>query len=286
MWIDSHCHLDAPQFDTDRDAVIERAHAAGVVQMVIPAVVPSHFDIVAQLAAKAGCSYALGVHPMWMDGASSGDQILPHADEAAIKQVCMALELYRNDARLVAIGEVGLDFLVPGLNRDRQWYFYTEQLKLARTFDLPVILHVRKSADMLLKGLRQYPVQGGIVHAFNGSDQQAKAFLALGFKLGFGGACTFERARQIRRLVQTLPADALVLETDAPDMPPQWRYHTAQERAQGSGQGRNEPSELPRIAHVVAELRGISCKQLAQVAYVNTLTALPRLRDLRPQSSY
>ena len=151
-------------------------------------------------------------------------------------------------------------------------------LQLARRFDLPVLLHVRRSADRLLKGLREVPVPGGIAHAFNGSLQQARAFVALGFKLGFGGALTFERALQLRRLAVELPPEALVLETDAPDMPPHWLYRTAAERAAGTLQGRNSPAQLPRIAQVLADLRGVSLAALAEQTTANALQALARLQ--------
>ena len=187
------------------------------------------------------------------------------------------LEQYRSDPHLVAVGEIGLDYFVPGLDAARQEQFYRAQLQLARRFDLPVILHVRRSADRLLKGLREVPVQGGIAHAFNGSLQQAQAFIALGFKLGFGGALTYERALHLRRLALELPLEALVLETDAPDMPPHWLYRTAQERAQGLPQGRNAPAELPRIAAVLAGLRQLPLDALAQAHWANAGAALPRL---------
>ena len=153
-----------------------------------------------------------------------------------------------------------------------------EQLKLAREFSLPAIVHVRRSADSLLKHLRRIPV-GGIVHAFNGSEQQALAFVDLGLRLGFGGAMTFDRALQIRRLAQGLPADALVLETDAPDIPPHWLYRTAAQRAAGE-RSRNEPAELPRIAAVLADLRGWSVEETAEKARANAFAALPRLAAL------
>ena len=168
-----------------------------------------------------------------------------------------------------------------------QTYFYLAQLRLARKHGLPVILHVRKSADQLLKGLRSVagpagaPWQG-IAHAFNGSEQQAQAFLALGLKLGFGGALTFDRALQLRRLASKLPLNAIVLETDAPDMPPHWIYKTALQRANGEPQGRNEPAELPRIGAVLARLRGLSTEVIAAATTRNALDALPRLRALCP----
>jgi TatD DNase family protein len=266
MWIDTHCHLDAAEFDTDRAAVVERARAAGVVQIVLPAVGRENFDTVRLLAHEHGFAYALGIHPLCVERAVDDD----------LRALSDALAEHRADPRLVAIGEIGLDHFVPGLDHARQERFYAEQLKLARRFELPVILHVRRSADTLLKHLRLTTVRGGIAHAFNGSEQQALAFVALGFKLGFGGAMTFERALQIRRLAQTLPAEAIVLETDAPDIPPHWLYRTAAERAAGAG-SRNEPAELPRIAQTLAGLRGVSLPELAALTTANARAALPGL---------
>ncbi len=171
--------------------------------------------------------------------------------------------------------------LCAGLDRERQAHFYVEQLRLAREFDLPVILHVRRSADSLLKQLRRWPVRGGLAHAFNGSEQQARAFIDLGFKLGFGGALTFERALQIRRLAAALPLESLVLETDAPDIPPHWLYRTAAQRAAGET-SRNEPGELPRIGAELAALRGLSAPDLARATSANAVQALPRLAAAVP----
>jgi len=269
MWTDTHCHLDAAEFDTDRAAVIDRARSAGVAQIVLPAVGRANFETVRSLAHAHGLAYALGIHPLCVERAADDD--LVHLRDA--------LAEHRDDARLVAIGEIGLDHFVPGLDRERQARFYAAQLRLAREFELPVIVHVRRSADSLLKYLRQVPVVGGIAHAFNGSEQQAEAFVERGFKLGFGGAMTFERALQIRRLAQSLPLDAIVLETDAPDIPPQWLYRTAQERAAGA-QSRNEPGELPRIARTLAELRGLPLGELAAATSRNARAALPRLAAL------
>jgi len=165
---------------------------------------------------------------------------------------------------------------VPGLDAVRQQHFYLEQLQLARRHGLPVILHVRKSADQLLAGLRRAAVSGGIAHAFNGSRQQADSFIALGFALGFGGAMTFERALNLRRLADELPETAIVLETDAPDIPPQWLYKNAEQRAAGE-LSRNEPFELPRIAETLAQLRGWSLAQTAAITSANARRVLPRL---------
>jgi TatD DNase family protein len=272
MWVDSHCHLDAPEFDADRPAVITRARAAGVAMLVLPAVEVRHFDAVRLLAHQHGYVYALGIHPLYVERASDDD--LDHLQQA--------LRVHRDDPRLVAVGEIGLDHFVPGLDRARQARFYAAQLKLARDAGLPVILHVRRSADSLLAGLRRVDVAGGIAHAFNGSAQQAAAFVNLGLRLGFGGTLTFERALQIRRLAANLPESAVVLETDAPDIPPQWLYRRADERPQGdvATGARNEPAELPRIAASLAALRGWSLAQTAAVTRANTHAALPRLAAL------
>lgn len=267
MWIDSHCHLDAAEFDADRLAVVHRAQAAGVSQIVIPAVEAANLETVRDLAIQHRFVYALGIHPMYVMRAGEQDLTL----------LAEALEQHHCDPRLVAVGEIGLDFFVPGIDAERQQHFYLEQLKLARRFDLPVILHVRRSADQLLAGLRRMGgIRGGIAHAFNGSAQQAAAFIDLGFKLGFGGTLTFDRSLQIRRLAAELPAEALVLETDAPDIPPQWLYKTAEQRAAGEV-SRNEPAELPRIAQSLAELRGWTLEQTADVTSANVRAALPRL---------
>ena len=271
MWTDTHCHLDAAEFDADRDAVREAARAAGVTRCVIPAVHAGHWPQVAQLAERHGDAYALGIHPL----------SVPQAQEADVLALDQALHERAGDPRLVAVGEIGLDFFVPELctpdMRERQWFFYTAQLKLAQQHGLPVILHARRSADPLLKGLRQCPVVSGIGHAFNGSAQQAQAFVNLGFALGFGGTLTYERSLQLRRLDCELPLSAIVLETDAPDIPPHWLYQTAQQRAQGAAQGRNSPAELPRIAQVLADLRGVSLDDLATATTHNALRVLPKL---------
>jgi TatD DNase family protein len=274
QWIDSHCHLDAFEFGGDLLQVRETARQQGVAHCVIPAVHVANFEAVRLLAHSTEDSYCLGIHPLYV----------PEASEDDLTTLQAQLARYRDDPRLVAVGEIGLDFFVPALTqsplREKQEHFYRAQLKLARQFDLPVVLHVRRSADKLLKHLRE--VQGakpwsGIAHAFNGSDVQAQAFLRCGLKLGFGGAVTYERALQLRRLATSLPLDALVMETDAPDIPPHWLYTTAEQRSAGVAQGRNTPGELPRIAAEVAQLRGMALADLAQATRANTQAALPKL---------
>lgn len=279
IWLDTHCHLDAPEFDADRADVIARAAAAGVGLIVVPAVTPATFEPARQAALQCGGAYALGIHPLFV-------RAVPEQD--ALAQLAQALAEHAPDPRLVAVGEIGLDHFVPELqdeaSRALQERIYAAQLDLAVQHQLPVIVHVRRSADHLLKHLRRLrdagkPVPGGIAHAFNGSAQQAHAFLDMGFKLGFGGAMTFERALQIRRLAAELPLDAIVLETDAPDIPPHWLYQTAQARAQGA-RSRNEPAELPRIAETLAGLRNRDLDQTREQTMCNALSALPKLKAL------
>ena len=273
-WIDTHCHLDAAEFDADRDAVRQNAKTLGVETCVIPAVIASHFDDVRLLAHRHADAYALGIHPL----------STPQATDTDLTSLDTHLHAHREDPRLVAVGEIGLDGFVPEINTPeafaKQTHFFEAQLQIAQRHQLPAILHVRRSADGLLKGLRQFPVAGGIAHAFNGSLQQAKMFIEMGFKLGFGGAMTYERATKLRALATELPLSALVLETDAPDIPPRWIYTTAEDREKGKAQGINSPAELPRIASVLAELRGISLEELADATSANAREALPRLQSL------
>jgi len=277
FWIDTHCHLDAAELAADVAEVRARAAANGVAHIVIPAVGVFNFEAVRLMAHRFSDSYALGIHPL----------CVPQARDEDLQALDAELALRRGDPRLVAVGEIGLDYFVPALTqspmRERQEHFYREQLKLARKHGLPVILHVRRSADKLLKHLRELAPEGGwhgIGHAFNGSEQQAAEFLKLGFKLGFGGTVTFDSARQIRRLATELPLASMVMETDSPDIPPQWVYTTAAEREAGKPQGRNEPGELPRIAQQVAQLRGISEDALAAATTANAMQALPGLKAL------
>jgi TatD DNase family protein len=264
MLVDSHCHLDAAEFGDSGPLLAQQAAEQDVRWIVVPAVEASNFAVVAKLAASLpNCVYALGIHPLYV----------PQAQPEDLQGLRAAVELAMADERFVGIGEIGLDFFVPMLTtdamREKQIWFYTEQLKLAREFGLPVILHVRRSQDTLLKYLRRISVAGGIAHAFNGSAQQAQAFIELGFVLGFGGAMTFTRALQIRRLAVQLPLHALVLETDAPDIAPAWLHPAV-----------NTPVQLPKIAAVLAELRGQPLAEIVTQTSKNVARVLPRLGNL------
>ena len=250
MLIDTHCHLDAAEFDGDRAAVHAAARAAGVGCIVVPAVAVDGFaQTKSVVAAHAGCVAAYGIHPLYVPAANE-------ADIATLRRWLAA-------ERPVAVGEIGLDFYTGDEDRVHQEWFFAEQLALAREFDLPVILHVRRAVDRVLWHLRRSGVRGGIAHAFNGSRQQADEFIRLGFVLGFGGAATFSGSTRIRALAAALPAEAIVLETDAPDIPPAW--------LDGS---RNSPAELPRIAAEIAALRGVAPAELAAATGANARRVL------------
>jgi TatD DNase family protein len=263
MWIDTHCHLTATEFDADREAVVARATTAGVHMAVLPAVEAAGFAAVAACAHRHGYAYALGIHPL----------AVPAAHAVHLDQLRAAAQAALADPRFVAIGEIGLDFLAGAPDAGQQEWYYAEQLKIAAELGLPVILHVRRSADRLLYHLRRSTVRGGIAHAFNGSEVQAQGFLDLGLRLGFGGSATYDGSLRIRRFAAHLPDDALVLETDSPDIPPQWL------RDSGSVM-RNEPAQLPRIAAVVAQLRKVPVEDLARQTTRNAHAALPRLAVL------
>ena len=255
MLVDTHCHLDAAEFAGDHDAVARAAATAGVAAIIVPAVAPGNFAAVRECCERhAGCHPAYGTHPLYLDA----------VDETAfdVLRACLEREL-AGPYPPVAIGEIGLDFYVPGFEAARQERFFVEQLKIAHDFELPVLLHVRRAVDAVLKCLRRIGVRGGIAHAFNGSRQQADEFLRLGFRLGFGGAMTFPRATRIRELAASLPCEAIVLETDAPDIPPAW--------LEG---GRNTPSELPRIADVLAGLRGVDRGEVERFTTGNAVSLL------------
>lgn len=254
-FVDTHCHLDAAEYETDRDAVVEAARESGVTQIVVPAIGRENFGIVGEFDVRyPGCRHALGIHPMYVDRAQEGD--------------VAELDAQLARGRAIAVGEIGLDFFVEGYDQARQEWFFAEQLKLARKYELPVLLHIRRAQDTILKHLRRIPVRGGIAHAFNGSRQQADAFIALGFKLGFGGALTYPRALRIREHAASLPLEAIVLETDGPDMPPEF-----------APRSRNDPGNLPRIAAELATLRALPLGSLALATTANARAVLPQLAD-------
>jgi TatD DNase family protein len=251
--IDTHCHLDAAEFGNTQDKLVHAALAAGVERIVLPSVDRNNFPIVQRLSALYSCCLpAYGIHPMYVDTAEPGDLDL--------------LREYLASPGTVAVGEIGLDFFVEDYDQGKQEFYFIEQLKLARESGLPVLLHIRRAQDVVLKYLRQYKVAGGIAHAFNGSRQQAEEFIKLGFKLGFGGAMTYSRATRLRELAAKLPLESIVLETDAPDIPPDFL-------ARGEP---NKPEYLPRMAEVLAGLRGLQPADVASATTRNALSALRR----------
>lgn len=253
--IDTHCHLDASEFDPDRAQVQAAASAAGVHHIIVPGIaVDAFFKQKTIVAACPGAHAAYGIHPLYVATANTDD--------------LGTVRDWITRERPIAVGEIGLDFYIANPDIPRQTAFFTAQLKLAQEFDLPVILHVRSAIDAVLRELRRIRVRGGIAHAFNGSRQQADEFLKLGFKLGFGGAATYSGSRRIRQLAATLPAEALVLETDAPDIPPSWL-----------NRGRNSPAELPRIAAEIAALRDLPASTLITQSDNNAQAVFGDLRQ-------
>lgn len=264
MWLDTHCHLSAPEFAGDCDAVWHAALDAGVRGILLPSVSLRDCGQVARLVGQIpGAMPAYGIHPFFVTEVGE--------EGAALAALTELLE--KNPP--VAVGEIGLDGTKKE-NWPQQERFFLAQLKLARQFDLPVVLHVRGAIDAVLRGLRQIRVKGGIAHAFNGSREQAEAFLKLGFKLGFGGSLTYPGSRRIRALAVDLPLEAIVLETDAPDIPPVW----LRQAGQAGEKPRNTPAELPRIGKILAELRGMDVETLACQTSANARAVLLGLRTV------
>ena len=248
--IDTHCHLDVAQFDADRQAVLARARSAGVRGIVVPGVEAPGWDGLWHLcAAEPDLFPAFGLHPVYLEQHGEAD--------------LAALESLVASRRPVAIGEIGLDYFIADLDRDRQQSLFEAQLMIARDARLPVILHVRKAHDPVLATLKRVEVPGGIAHAFNGSLQQAQHYIDLGFKLGFGGMLTYERSTRLRTLARGLPLEALVLETDAPDMV------VAQHRGE-----RNSPEYLPDCLAALAGVRGEPSERVAQQTSANARVVL------------
>jgi len=237
--IDSHCHLDDPRLDADRPALMERATEAGIIGFVLPSVTAESWPRVKALTRRYPQIHAAyGLHPMFLPQ-HRPDHLNDLADWLARE-------------RAVAVGECGLDFYLPGLDPDTQRQYFTAQLDLARGLDLPVVVHARRSVDQVIHAIRQFPGLRGEIHSFSGSEQQARQLIGLGFCLGFGGPLTYPRAQRLRRLAATLPLEALLIETDAPDQP------DADHRGQ-----LNEPAYLPTVLNTLAELRGQSVADVA-----------------------
>jgi TatD DNase family protein len=247
--IDTHCHLDAPGFASRRAGVLQEARQAGVTQIVVPAVSATTFRDTLSMQQQYACLIAFGLHPV---------HIRQH-QEQHLELLDTCLTRYHP----VALGEIGLDAWIPDPDLPRQEALLVAQLKLAIKHALPVIVHCRRAHDRLLGFLRRYPVKGGFIHAFNGSAQQAEMYIRLGFKLGFGGAMTFEGSRRIRQLASTLPLEALVLETDAPDMRPAWDQTSP-----------NHPANIARYAQLLAQLRNTTVEEIALATTRNAMQAL------------
>lgn len=249
--IDTHCHIDLPVFAEDRDQVLQRAFALGVQSIVVPAIEQQGWRSLYELCTQYADRLfpALGLHPVFV-------QRHEHRDLLLLKEAL-------RQPNIVAVGEIGLDFFVRELPREKQIHLFTAQLELAAQTGLPVIMHVRKAYDEVIAILREHPVKGGIAHAFNGSLQQADKLIDMGFKLGFGGTMTYANARRIHGLASKLPLDAIVLETDAPDM--------VVEAHRG---GRNSPEYLPLCLQALAKLRNADQDSIAMATTNNARQVL------------
>jgi len=259
FFIDTHCHLD---FLHDVDVQVSSALAANVRYIIIPAVNPHNWHKVIDLAYRYNCGYCLGIHPFYANQVGCDD----------IANLQKLLSSKKDDPHLLAVGEIGLDFWIENHNLKQQQWLLHEQIKLATEFALPIIVHARKAVETVFVLVKKYQSVGltGIIHAFNGSLQQAANFIDLGFKLGFCGAVTYQRARKLRYLASKLPLTSIVLETDAPDMHPAWisDRKTVQ----------NSPMQIPAIAEVIADLRGIDIFTFTKIVNANTCQILPKLR--------
>lgn len=244
--IDSHSHLDVDAFDADRDQVLERAINVGVTRQIVPAIARSGWVHLAELCRQhVGLHPAYGLHPLYLD-----EHRPEHLHELA--------SILANE-RPVAAGECGLDLFVPGLGRDAQMEYFMAQLKLAREFELPVIIHARRAFDEVAACIRKVGKLHGVVHSFSGSEQQARQLWNLGFSIGIGGPITYLRARRLREIVASMPIEYLLLETDSPDQP-----------LSGHQGQRNEPALLTEVLATVAELRGESEAHIAELTCANT----------------
>ena len=247
--IDSHCHLDLPVFDHDRNAILQRCSDLGINHLVVPAINADGWQRLATLCeSHSALSPAYGLHPMFMH------QHQTHLPGGDIDRLDTWLQ--QHDA--VAVGEIGLDFWDKAADRDGQTTLFEAQLILAARHRLPVLLHVRKAHDQVLQLLQRHRPPGGIAHAFNGSLQQAQRYIELGVCLGFGGMLTFERSSKLRALAAALPLQSLVLETDAPDMT------VAAHRGE-----RNSPDYLPDVAAALARVRHCTVDEVAAVTTAN-----------------
>ena len=243
--VDSHSHFDAAEFDADRAAAHARATAAGITAQVVPAVDAAGWpNLKAVCAELPGLYPAYGLHPMYLDA---------HRPEHLTD-----LRGWIERERPVAVGECGLDFFVEGLDAGTQQLYFDGQLRLAREFDLPVIVHARRAVDAVIASVRRDGGLRGVVHSFSGSAEQAAQLHKLGFLLGIGGPVTYERANRLRGLVAVMPLEQLLLETDAPDQP------AANHRGE-----RNEPAYLTKVLEVVAELRGVPADVVATATTAN-----------------
>lgn len=244
-FIDTHTHLDDPRFDPDRTKVIERAHRLGITQMIVPAIHAAGWENLNQICRQHHSLLpAYGLHPMFM----------PQHRQHHIAELAAWLEREKP----IAVGECGLDFYIPEPDKAAQQWLFEAQLELASHFQLPIIIHARKSVEQVINTLRHFPTVRGVLHSFSGSQQQAERLISLGCMLGFGGPVTYSNAHRLHALVKWLPLSSLLLETDSPDQPPSLHHGE-----------RNEPAFLQPVIEVICSLKGLSKAMLAETSTEN-----------------
>lgn len=250
LLIDSHCHLDFPDFDHDRKAVIARSQTLGVQKMVVVGITRQHWPRLWQTVCNNDSLYAaFGLHPYF----------LAEHQDSDLQALREQLQRYQDHSTLCAVGEIGLDFFLKDLDPARQIHLFEQQVAIAAEFNLPVIIHSRRANAQVTATLKKAKLpRAGIIHAFSGSYEEAMEYIKLGFLLGFGGAATWSRATRLQSVLKRLPLESIALETDSPDMPPEWL----------AGQ-RNSPEQLPQICQQLAQIYGISAVAFAAQTTTN-----------------
>ncbi|MCG7869867.1 MAG: DNAase [gamma proteobacterium symbiont of Stewartia floridana] len=244
--IDAHSHFDDVSFDVDREQALSRAEQAGVTQQIIPAIKAAWWPRIKQLCLDhPGLHPSYGLHPMFLS-----DHQDQHIDQ---------LSEWLAAEQPVAVGECGLDFYIEDPQPERQQRLFEAQLELADRYDLPVIIHARRSVEEVINTLRRFPGLRGMLHSYSGSEQQAHRLIEMGFYLSFGGPVTYERAKRLRHLVESLPLESLLIETDSPDQP------DTQHRGE-----RNEPAYLPLVLELFSQLRKQPTEEIAAQTRLNT----------------
>ena len=259
MFIDTHSHLDVLALESDFESWVEAGRSLGVKTGLITTGDSNGFQSAIDCAHRVGWGYGLGVHPMFVDG----------VEDLELDVLDQSLAVHFDDLRLVAVGEIGLDFYIENPDKVRQEKFFIEQMRLAEKYSLPVSVHARRALFRVMAIIKQFPQVKGVIHAFPGSKEEARQVVDLGWKIGVGGAVTYPGSKRLRDVVRFVPIEALVLETDCPDMAPADRVDR-----------RSYPADIAHYAAIVAQLRGETTDTVTEAIFSNALAAFPRLANL------